>query len=76
MVTTCEVRLPPLPLEGLRGAHLLTSDKTGDLDLALLFQFRDDMWSVALRPGQPDKVAAVFDGTGRTMKHQFAVKRR
>ena len=62
-------------MEGLRGAHLLTSFKNADLDLALLLQYRDDMWSVSLRPGQPEKVAAVFDGTGRTMKHQLAVRR-
>ena len=39
-------------------------------------QYRDDMWSVSLRPGQPDKVQAIFEGTGRTMKHQLAVRRR
>lgn len=49
VIQTCEIRLPPLTLEKLKCVHLLVKEYPDQaLEMALLLQYRDELWSVSL----------------------------
>ena len=52
---SCEFKLPPKSLDQLKEIHLLTktSEINVEIEMALLFQYEDEIWSVSLR--YPDK---------------------
>ena len=74
MFSTCEIRLPPVPLDKLKSVHFLSNKSySQELDLALLFQYTDDLWSVSLR--QADRITQVFEGLEEKIQPRHAVRR-
>ena len=72
-----------MPIKSLKSLHLLCKKKVikkGDdlnqmnqIDGALLFQYRTDMWSVSLN--KPNKIVRIFDPNVREMQKRLAVRK-
>ena len=62
IVKTCHFKVPPLPLQDIKSINLLASKsdlKTKDVNMSLLFQYSEQIWSVSL--SNEDSVSQVID---------------
>ena len=76
--TSIEINLPPRPIKNLKSLHLLWRENTKEeyvnqIDGALLFQYRKDMWSVSLN--KSNKISQIFNPNVREMQPRKAVRK-